>query len=111
MAKEVVATIKLQIPAGQANPAPPVFYVYYQGTASGDPFEKSSQYRSRFKRAEQDKGWQTDQERGHGYREGEDEGYERELRRSGIPHAGRHRATDGNRRSRMMVGTRSRASD
>jgi large subunit ribosomal protein L11 len=24
MAKEVVATIKLQIPAGQANPAPPV---------------------------------------------------------------------------------------
>ena len=49
MAKEVVATIKLQIPAGQANPAPPV------GPALGQHGLNISEFCAKFNDATKDK--------------------------------------------------------
>ena len=64
MAKEITSTLKLQIPAGQANPAPPVgpalgffgqeFHFYYQKAAGCNIVEKSSKHCIRIGRAEQD---------------------------------------------------------
>ncbi len=111
MAKEKVAEIKLQIPAGQANPAPPV------GTALGPrgvnimafckefnaaPLEKSGQHRRRFKRAKQNKGGQGHAQTGHGYREHQTQRPQRARRRSRLPHHRRHRPPNGPRNRRLI---------
>ena len=63
MAKEIVATIKLQIPAGSANPAPPI------GPALG--------HRSWFEGAKQDQGRKAFQKADLRNCSAQDEGSER----------------------------------
>ncbi len=89
MAKEVVAQIKLQIPAGQANPAPPVGTalgprgvnimafckefndLYHQESARCGLAKKIGQHRRRLQRAEQNQSRQSHAQTNHGHREHE----------------------------------------
>jgi hypothetical protein len=130
MAKKITGIIKLQIPAGQANPAPPVgpalgqhgvnimgfckefnaatkadagliIPVVIQIAAGVHSLEKSRRHHRRVQGAEQGKGRQGHAQTGLGHRENEIKGFKRYFGRSRVPDHRRHGAQHGNRGRRM----------